>query len=88
MEIRIQNVTFSKILKDGTSLIRHAHIITYVDIKKAQTGFTLTDDIELDPNEIIAIYRKRWEIEQLFKQMILAFPYVLCYDITCCPGCL
>lgn len=33
MEVRIQNVTFSKMLKDGTILIHHARIITYVDIK-------------------------------------------------------
>ena len=34
MEVRIQNVTFSKMLKDGTILIHHARIITYVDFKK------------------------------------------------------
>ena len=34
MEVCIQNVTFSKILKDGIVLIHHARIITYVDIKK------------------------------------------------------
>lgn len=33
IEIRIQNVTFSKVLKDGTILIHHARIITHVDIK-------------------------------------------------------
>ena len=33
MEVRIQNVTFSKMLKDGTILNHHARIITYVDTK-------------------------------------------------------
>ena len=32
MEVCIQNVTFSKILKDGIVLIHHARFITYVDI--------------------------------------------------------
>lgn len=31
MEVHIQNVTFSKMLKDGTTLIHHTRIITYVD---------------------------------------------------------
>lgn len=34
MEVRIQNVTFPKVLKDGTILIHHARIITHVDIEK------------------------------------------------------
>lgn len=67
-EIRIQNVTFSKMLKDGTFLVHHARIITYVDIKKHKLISFLTNDMESDPNEIIEIYRKRWEIELLFKQ--------------------
>ena len=29
----------------------------------------LTNDMESDSNEIIEIYRKRWEIELLFKQI-------------------
>jgi hypothetical protein len=33
IEVHIQNVTFSKTLKDGTILTHHARIITYVDIK-------------------------------------------------------
>ena len=53
MEVRIQNVTFSKMLKDGTILIHHARIITYVDIKKHKLVSLLTNDMESDPNEII-----------------------------------
>ncbi len=30
--------------------------------------------MDSDPNEIIAIYRKRWEIELLFKQIKQNFP--------------
>ena len=32
------------------------------------------NDLFSDPNEIIAIYRKRWEIELLFKQIKQNFP--------------
>ena len=74
MEVRIQNVTFSKMLKDGTILIHHARIITYVDIKKHKLVSLLTNDMESEPNEIIEIYRKRWEIELLFKQIKQNFP--------------
>lgn len=34
MEVRIQHVTFSKVLKGGEKLIHHARIITYADTKK------------------------------------------------------
>ena len=74
MEVRIQNVTFSKMLKDGTILIHHARIIIYVDIKKHKLVSLLTNDMESDPNEIIEIYHKRWEIELLFKQIKQNFP--------------
>ena len=74
MEVRIQNVTFSKKQKDDTTLIHHARIITYVDIKKHKLVSLLTNDLESDPNEIIEIYRKRWEIELLFKQIKQDFP--------------
>ena len=74
MEVRIQNVTFSKMLKDGTILIHHARIITNIDIKKHKLVSLLTNDMESDPNEIIEIYRKRWEIELLFKQIKQNFP--------------
>ena len=74
MEVRIQNITFSKKQKDGTTLIHHARIITYVDIKKHKLVSLLTNDLESDPNEIIEIYRKRWEIELLFKQIKQNFP--------------
>ena len=53
-------------LKDGTILNHHARIITYVDIKKHKLVSLLTNDMESEPNEIIEIYHKRWEIELLF----------------------
>lgn len=69
MEVRIQHVTFSKALKGGETLTHHARIITCADTKKHKLVSLLTNDMESDPNEIIEIYHKRWEIELLFKQI-------------------
>lgn len=55
-------------------MTHNARIITYVDINKCKLISLLTNDMDLDPNEIIAIYRKRWEIELLFKQIKQNFP--------------
>lgn len=59
MEVRIQHVTFSKVLKGGEKLTHHARIITYAETKKHRLVALLTNDMESDPNEIIEIYRKR-----------------------------
>ena len=73
MEVRIQSVAFSKQTKD--KMICHdARIITYADVKKRKLISLLTNDMDSDPEEIIAIYRQRWEIELLFKQIKQNFP--------------
>src|SRR5574344_33548 len=69
MEIRIQQVSFTRQQQNDETLIHKARIITYVDEKKHKLIPLLTNDIESDPTEIVDIYRKRWEIELLFKQM-------------------
>jgi len=74
IETRMQHVTFSKRLKDGKTLTHHARIITYIDGKKPKLISLLTNDMDSDPSDIIAIYRKRWEIELLFKQIKQNFP--------------
>lgn len=74
MEVQVQHVTFTKEKKDGETINHHARIITYVDVKKRKLIRLLTNDMDSDPNEIIAIYRQRWEIELLFKQMKQNFP--------------
>ena len=73
MEVRIQNVIFSKQTKDGV-ICHNARIITYADEKKHKLISLLTNDMDSDPNEIIAIYKQRWEIELLFKQIKQNFP--------------
>ena len=74
MEVRIRHVTFIKENNDGSHISHHARVITYADEKKHKSVSLLTNDMESDPEEIIAIYRKRWGIELLFKQMKQNFP--------------
>ena len=74
MEVRIQHVTFTKELKEKGTVIHHGRIITYADERKHKLIRLLTNDMESDLSEIIAIYRKRWEIELLFKLIKQNFP--------------
>ena len=74
MEVRLQHVTFSKQIKGGDTITHNARIVTYVDIRKHKLVSLLTNDMDSDPNEIIDIYRQRWEIELLFKQIKQNFP--------------
>ena len=76
MELQIKHVTFTKKVKDGDDIVHHARVITYADTKKKKTVLVslLTNDMAMNPEEIIAIYRKRWEIELLFKQLKQNFP--------------
>ena len=72
MEYREQVVVFRK---GGISHI--ARIITYVDIKKGKQPkliSLLTNDFDMPQETIVAIYRRRWQIESLFKQIKQNFP--------------
>ena len=72
MEYREQIVVFRK------GYINHiARIITYVDIKKDKQPkpiSLLTNDFDMPLETIISIYRRRWQIESLFKQIKQNFP--------------
>lgn len=74
MEYRIRHVTFHKSMKDGGLIAHHARIISYVDPKKHRVIDLLTNDMDSAPDEIVDIYRQRWEIELLFKQIKQNFP--------------
>lgn len=76
MEYRVQVVEFKKHIKDGEDIRHKARIVTYVDLtkKKPKVISLLTNDMGMDVEDIIAIYRKRWEIELLFKQLKQNFP--------------
>ena len=72
MEDREQVVVFRK---DGINHI--ARIITYVDIKKGKAPkliSLLTNDFDMPMETIADIYRRRWQIESLFKQIKQNFP--------------
>lgn len=72
MEYREQVVVFRK------GDINHiARIITYVDIKKGRQPKLIslqTNDFDMPLETIVAIYRRRWQIESLFKQIKQNFP--------------
>lgn len=72
MEYREQVVVFRK------GEINHiARIVTYVDIKKEKQPrliSLLTNDFDMRPETIVDIYRRRWQIESLFKQIKQNFP--------------
>ena len=74
MQVRVQRVTFRKKLKGGSGIVHHARIVTYVDVQKRKLISLLTNDMTLDPLEIMDIYHKRWAIELLFKQIKQNFP--------------
>ena len=69
MEVIIQHVEFVKQVKEGETIRNKSRIITYVNKKKRKLISLSTNDMESDSEEIIAIYRQRWEIELLFKQI-------------------
>lgn len=74
MEVRLQKVLFTKELPNRDTITHHARIITYPDVEKRKLISLLTNDIDTDPSEIIAIYHQRWAIETLFKQIKQNFP--------------
>ena len=76
VEHRVQIVEFTKRVKDGEDVRHKARIITYADLdkKKPRLISLLTNGMEMEVEESIAIYRKRWEIELLFKQLKQNFP--------------
>lgn len=74
MEVRLQKVIFTKELLNKEVITHHARIITYPDVAKRKLISLLTNDMDSDPSEIIAIYHQRWAIETLFKQIKQNFP--------------
>lgn len=74
MVYRIKHVTFHKVVKGGQLISHSARIISYIDVNKHKIIELLTNDMDSDPEEIVTIYRQRWEIEMLFKQIKQNFP--------------
>ena len=79
--------------KDGEVITHRARIITYPEVKKykgkggkevvkGKMVSLLTNDFMMEPEDIIAIYKKRWEIETLFydKYIIMQSNHPFCDD--------
>ena len=71
---REEIVVFTKKGKDGKIITHKARIITYADKEKKKLIRLLSNNLEFSYEEIVEIYRKRWAIELLFKQMKQNFP--------------
>ena len=72
MQYREQVVVFRK---GGIGHL--ARIITYVDIKKGKRPKLirlLTNDFDMPLDTVVLIYKRRWQIESLFKQIKQNFP--------------
>ncbi len=74
-EIKSKNEETGK--EEKKTIEHHARIVTYIDEKKrggAKVIRLLTNDLETEYEEIVAIYKARWAIESLFKQIKQNFP--------------
>lgn len=72
MEYREQVIVFRR-----NDISHIARMITYVDIKKNKQPkliSLLTNDFDMSLETIVNIYRRRWQIESLFKQIKQNFP--------------
>lgn len=63
-----------QVLFEKGEIKHHSRRIEYWEIGKRQSIVLLTNNFELDANEIIEIYKRRWQIETLFKQLKQNFP--------------
>lgn len=74
-EIKVKNEDTGE--REKKMIEHHARIVTYIDEKKRGTAKVirlLTNDLETEYEEIVAIYKARWAIESLFKQIKQNFP--------------
>lgn len=68
----VLNEAVIELTKDDVT--HRARKIEYWEEKKKKSSVLLTNNFELEPEEIIEIYRRRWQIETLYKQLKQNFP--------------
>ena len=77
---KYRNRTDRTVLLRKGKLTHKARIVTYTEKKSSRKGTVeqtvqlLTNGFDLDVDEVIAIYLRRWQIESLFKQVKQNFP--------------
>ena len=69
VSMKISTVEFTK-----GELKHKARIVEYWEDGKKDSVRLLTNDMDFEPEQIIAIYDRRWQIELLFKQLKQNFP--------------
>lgn len=67
-------IEFRKRLKNGKELVHKSRLVEYVDPHTRKRWQLLTNNMELKDSEIVEIYRRRWQIESLYKQLKQNFP--------------
>ena len=75
-------VKFSKRLKNGKEFVHSSRLIEYVDPRTRKRWQLLTNNTDLRDAEVIEIYRRRWQIESLYKQLKQNFPLHFFYGET------
>ena len=70
----MEYATFYKPIRDGRLIRHHTRIIIHIDTKKHKVIDLPTNDIDSASEEIVNIYRLRWKIDLLFKQIKPNFP--------------
>lgn len=67
-------IEFRKRLKNGKELVHKSRLVEYVDPHTRKRWQLLTNNMELKDAEVIEIYKRRWQIESLYKQLKQNFP--------------
>ena len=67
-------IEFRKRLKNGKVLVHKSRLVEYVDPHTRKHWQLLTNNMELKDAEVIEIYKRRWQIESLYKQLKQNFP--------------
>ena len=58
----------------GVREVHKSRLVEYVDPHTRKRWQLLTNNMELKDSEVIEIYRRRWQIESLYKQLKQNFP--------------
>lgn len=77
VSMKISIVEFTK-----GEIVHKARLIEYWEKDKTTSTSLLTNDLDFEPEQIIAIYDRRWQIEILFKQLKQNFPLKYFYGET------